>query len=317
MQPTVRDPEAPDEASDNRPRRRRSSLLQALTSNMSAKPMPASQKRRRSSLLALAKVRDQQRQAGGGGRQAKAQGGHKPGKALDVEREGRLDALHHKLPDNRRAVNATAAGKQPPTYHGAKSKMTMTTQQEAVQASLALHTSKPLPPSRVPSDGTPHMTVHITTLHMKTTTIRNLDPTLTIFALKQRYATNEKNPDGSIRYPPEKQWLWFPVPKGTPGAEHARDFKWWDKRRAQSKTAQGGLPEELFVAMSKSPLKLAADDQTIESMALLQRSHDQARCFFIANVAGRRRSSIERIDALKRIGRAPSKHGSGSCCMVQ
>lgn len=309
MQPTVLDPEEADKASNNHPKRRRSSLLQALTSNMSAKPTPASQKRRRSSLLALAKMRDQQRQAGGGSRQAKTYGGHKPGMPLDAKREGRIDAL------NRQAVTATAAKTPAPAPSGVQPKMT--TQQDAVQISLALHTSKPLPPSSVPFDEPRHMTVHITSLHMKTTTIRNLDPTLTILALKQRYASYEKNADGSVRYAPENQWLWFPVPKGTPGAQHAQLFKWWDKRRTQSRTAQGGLPEELFVAMSKSPLKLASDDETIKSMALLQRSHDEARCFFIANVAGRRRSSIERIDTLKRIGRSPSKQSSGSCCTVQ
>jgi hypothetical protein len=179
---------------------------------------------------------------------------------------------------------------------------------------------KSLPPPNAPfSKSTPkHMTVHLTSLFMSTTTIWKLDPSLSIHGLKEKFAQKgEKLTDGiTPRFPPAKQWLWFPVPDGTEGSQLATHFPWWEKRYKQI-GQPGSLPKELFSTMIESPLLLPENDQTIGGLAALQGGGSVLKCFFIANVAERRYSTVQRLAFISKRQEEDRASKSGSCCVVQ
>ena len=180
---------------------------------------------------------------------------------------------------------------------------------------------KSLPPPNagyVESAMPKHMTVHVTSLFMKTTTLWKLDPSLSIYGLKEKFAyKGEKLADGTTpRYPPAKQWLWFPVPDGTEGSQPATTFPWWEKRYRQI-GQPGGLPKELFSAMEMSPLLLPEDDQTIGGLAILQGGGSVLKCYFIANVGERRYSTIQRLAYINKRKEEEQTSKSRACCVVQ
>ena len=125
------------------------------------------------------------------------------------------------------------------------------------------------------------LTIKVTTLSNSTTEMKDVEPSTSVGAFKARY-------EKETGTPAPQQRLWFPVPEGTPNAQPASSFPWWEKA-----VTNGTKPKELLDAMGAQPLLLSEDAQTIGGLARRQVAGDieggagpAVQCYLILNLKG-------------------------------